>query len=78
MISERIPDDIPTQIKILNMIIPILFPLKLERCKPQKATHHPTKCDVINDVNFFPTEFTVKNCRRYPIRRRVTKSSALE
>ena len=26
------------------------FCLKLERCKPQKALHHPTKCDVINDA----------------------------
>ena len=31
------------------------FDLKLERCKPHKATGHPTKCDVINDVKLFPT-----------------------
>ena len=26
------------------------FHLKLEHCKPYKAAHHPTKCDIINDV----------------------------
>ena len=26
------------------------FRLKLECCKPHKAERHPTKCDVINDV----------------------------
>ena len=31
------------------------FELKLERCKPQKATRHPTKCDEMNDVKLFPT-----------------------
>ena len=30
--------------------------LKLECCKPNKATRHPTKCDVINDVKLFPTD----------------------
>ena len=51
MISNRISDDIPPQMKIKNLVIPILmyllqFHLKLEHCKP----HHSTKCDVINDV----------------------------
>ena len=31
------------------------FRLKLERCKLHKASRHPTKCDVINDVKLFPT-----------------------
>ena len=31
------------------------FRLELEHCKPHKAEHHPTKCDVINDVKQFPT-----------------------
>ena len=51
------------------------FPLKLKRCKPLKVARHATICDVINDVNLFPT---VANIRRYPIGRRVTKASALE
>ena len=54
------------------------FCLKLERCKPQKAARHPTICDVINDVKLFPTVYTVANFWRYPIRRRVIKSSAFE
>ena len=29
------------------------FPLKLWRRKPHKATHHPTECDIINDVKLF-------------------------
>ena len=30
-------------------------PPPLERCKPNKAAIHPTKCDVINDVKRSPT-----------------------
>ena len=33
------------------------FGLKLEHCKSHKAAHHPTKCDVINDVKLFPTVY---------------------
>ena len=59
MISERISDDIPPQMKSLNWVIPILmnfhFSYKFKRCKPNKAAHHPTKCDEINDVKLFPT-----------------------
>ena len=57
MISDRIYDDIPPQMKILNMVIPILmhFCIKLERFKPQKAVCHPTICDVIYTVKIFPT-----------------------
>ena len=40
MISERISDDIPPQMKILNMVIPLQFELKFERCKPYKAARH--------------------------------------
>ena len=58
MISNHISDNIPPQMKILNMIIPILMPflqfaLKLEGSEPHKAARHPTKCDVINDVKLF-------------------------
>ena len=55
MIYERISDDIPPQMKILNMVIPILMHLCSLRCKPHKAARHPRKCDVINDVKLFPT-----------------------
>ena len=70
MISERISDDIPPQMKILNMVIPILmhilqFELKLVRCKPRKAARHPTKCDVINDVILFPTVYRRIYCRKF-------------
>ena len=41
MILDHIPDDMPPQVKILNMVIPILMHLlksflKLECCKPIK------------------------------------------
>ena len=59
MISDHISDDIPPQMKILNMVIPIhsntlpQFPLKLKRCKPHKAPRLQKKCDVISDVKLF-------------------------
>ena len=69
MISERISDDIPPQMKILNMVIPILIQFcnlfKLERCKPYKAARHPRMCDVINDVKLFPAEYCRIYCRKF-------------
>ena len=61
MISERISDDIPPQMKILNMVIPILMhfctfdsnPIVESRIKP----HVIQKCDVINDVKLFPAVY---------------------
>ena len=56
------------------------FRLKFEHCKPHKDACHQTKCDVINNVNFFQQHiagYTVTNFW-HPIRRRITKSSALE
>ena len=50
-------------------------------CEPHKAARHPTKCDVINDVNLFPTVYRRIYCRffwSYPIKHRITKASALE
>ena len=56
MISERISDDIPPQMNILNMVIPILMHFcSLISNFSVKAARHPTKCDVINDVKLFPT-----------------------
>ena len=52
-----------------------------ERCKPHKAQRHTTKRRVINDIKLFPTVHRRIYFRifwRYPIRHRVTKSSALE
>ena len=71
MISERISDDIPPQMKILNMVISIQmhfnlqFELKLERCKPHKAARHPKKCHVINDVTLFPTVYRRIYCCKF-------------
>ena len=31
------------------------FPLIMESCKPHKATRHPTKCDILNEINVFQT-----------------------
>ena len=63
MISERISDDIPPRMKILNMVIPILMCFyKLfsnwsvaSRIKPRKGVRRRTKYDTINDVKLFPT-----------------------
>ena len=73
MISERISDDIPRQMKNLNMVISILmhffsFVSKKELCKPHNAAHHLMKCDIINDVELFSTVY----------RRIQKKASALE
>ena len=61
MISECISDDIPPQMKILNGYTNsdalLQFRLKFECCMPHKAAHHPTKCDVINDVKLFRTVY---------------------
>ena len=69
MISERISDDISPQMKILNMVIPILmhfcsFVLN-ERCKPRNTARHPTTYDVINDVKLFPAVYRRINCRKF-------------
>ena len=39
--------------------------LKLECCKSHKATGHPTKCDVINDVKLFLTVYHRICCRKF-------------
>ena len=65
MISDRISDDIPPQMKILNTAIPILMRLELERWKPHKTARHQTRCDVINDVKLFPTVYRRIYCRKF-------------
>ena len=65
MISKRISNGIPPQMKILNMVIPILqFRFELERCKPRKAIRHP-RCDVINDLKQFPTVYHRIYCHKF-------------
>ena len=69
MISERISDDIPPQMKILNMVIPILMHFCTfdsnrsveSRIKP----HVIQKCDVINDVKLFPAVYRRIYCRKF-------------
>ena len=41
------------------------FRLESERWKPHKATRHPTKCDVINDVNMFPAVYRRIYCCKF-------------
>ena len=66
MISECISVNIPTQMKILNMVIPILMHFfKLELCKLHKTARHPTKCDVINNVKIFPTVYGRIYCCKF-------------
>ena len=48
MISERVSDDIPSKIEILNMAIPILMRFCSLVSNLNRAARHPTKCDVIN------------------------------
>ena len=59
MNSKSLSNNIPPQMKILNMVFPILmqFCLNLECCKPQKALRHPTICDVISDIKLFPAVY---------------------
>ena len=73
MISERISDDISPQIKILNMVIPILMRFYslvsnwsvASHIKPYKGVRRPTKCDVINDVKLFLTVYRRIYCRKF-------------
>ena len=65
MISERISDDIPPQIKLLNMVIPILMHYGSFHSNWSVAAHHPTKCGVINDIKLFPTVYRRIYCRKF-------------
>ena len=60
MISDRISDNVPPEMKIFIYGYPhfnahLQFPLKLKHCKLNKAACQPMKCDVINYVKQFPT-----------------------
>ena len=83
MISERISDDIPPQMKILNMVIPhsnaiLQFCFKLEAVI---QACYPMKCDVINDVKLFSTVSQDIMSQFFDVIQidvAVTKASALE
>ena len=58
MISERLADDIPPQMKNFEYGNPhsnalMQFYLNFERYMLHKAACHLTICDAINDVNYF-------------------------
>ena len=69
MICERISDDMPPQMKILNMVIPILMHfcsfVPNWSVKPHKAAGQPARCDVINDVKLFPTVYRRIYCLKF-------------
>ena len=66
MISDLISDDIPPQMNILGMFIPILMHCSsgctclllksvLSQIGALQAICQPMKCDLINDIKLFPT-----------------------
>ena len=59
VISKRMSNFIPPQMKILNMVIPILihFCSSVLIWEQHKAVCHPTKRDVINDFKPFLTVY---------------------
>ena len=73
MISDRISDDIPPQMEILNMVISILMLFccfvsnwSVASCiKLHKGVRCQMKCDVINDVQLFPTVYHRIYCRKF-------------
>ena len=86
MISERISDDIPPQMKKLNMAIPIL--MRFYSLVSNWSVASRTETYVIQQnvtylmtSNYFQQNiagYTVANFGHHPIRRRVTEASALE
>ena len=73
VISQRISDYIPPQMKLLNMVIPILMRFyrlishwsTASRIKPYKGVRHLTKCDLINDIKLFLTVYRMIYCRKF-------------
>ena len=66
MIFDCICDDIPLQMKILNMVIPILMHLCTLISNWSVASYIKpyviVKCDIINDVKLFTTVCTIYCC----------------
>ena len=73
MISERISDNIPPQIKILNMVIPIQMCFYrlvsnwsiASHIKPHKGVPQQMKCEVINGLKLFPTVYRRIYCCKF-------------
>ena len=70
MISQRISDDIPPKMKIMNMVIPILmhfwsFVSNWSFTSLHKTAHQPTKSDVITDVKLFLTVYRRIYCHKF-------------
>ena len=93
LISDHITDDIPPQMNILNMVIPILmhfltFIRQIYSILHQTEASSATKNNYVNQsqamslttlvLRRYIAEYTDTNSRRYPIRRRVTFASALK
>ena len=66
MIFDCICDDIPLQMKVLNMVIPNLMHFCSLISNWSAATHiNPyviAKCDIINGINLFPTVCMIYCC----------------
>ena len=58
MISDSISEDKHFEFGYSHSNALLQSRLKLKGCKGHKATHHPMKCDVINDIKLFPTGYT--------------------
>ena len=65
MISERISPNENFEYGNPHSNAFLQFELKLERCKPHKAAHHPTKCDIINDVKLYPIVYGRIYCHKF-------------
>ena len=79
-VSERISDDIPPKMKILNMVIPFLMHFCSFVSNWSFAFRTSlTKCDVMTSKCFvqYIAGYTVAKFWRYPIRSRVTKKQTL-
>ena len=63
IISERISDDIPPQMKFLNIVIPILMHFWVSSKIPAlQAAEISTTCEVINDIKLLPTVYRMIHC----------------
>ena len=61
MISDRISDNIPPQMKILNMVIPVLMHFCSFVSNWSIESNIKLICDVINNIKLVPTVYTVAN-----------------
>ena len=66
MISERISENENFEYSYHYSNALLQFRRKLERCKPLNAARNPMKCDVIHDVQLFPTVYR-RTCAGYTV-----------